>query len=147
MCLFRQPDIVKKVWHSCPNRLLPKICLNYKYLLLSSPWHLEGQIRQTRRTFILLGKSEEEKELIDNFKRYSSLGDDLFLCRAVCEQKWIQFELQKSPSRVLHLMAKCKLPFSKAVKSDHNYIFDILRIIPLNQQKFSQSDPVLIRQF
>jgi len=26
------------------DRLLAKICLNYKYLLLSSPWHLEGQI-------------------------------------------------------------------------------------------------------
>jgi len=29
---------------SCVDRLLPIICLNYKYLLLSSPWHLEGQI-------------------------------------------------------------------------------------------------------
>ena len=29
---------------SCVDRFLPKICLNYKYLLLSSPWHLEGQI-------------------------------------------------------------------------------------------------------
>jgi len=29
---------------NCMDRLLPKICLNYKYLLLSSPWHLEGQI-------------------------------------------------------------------------------------------------------
>ena len=29
---------------SCVVRLLPKICLNYKYLLLSSLWHLEGQI-------------------------------------------------------------------------------------------------------
>ena len=29
---------------SCVDRLLPKICLNYKYLLLSSPWHPEGQI-------------------------------------------------------------------------------------------------------
>ena len=28
---------------SCVDRLLSKICLNYKYLLLSSPWHLEGQ--------------------------------------------------------------------------------------------------------
>jgi len=26
------------------DRLLLKICLNYKYLLFSSPWHLEGQI-------------------------------------------------------------------------------------------------------
>ena len=44
MCLVRKADIVKKVWHSCVDRLLPKICLNYKYLLRSSPWHLEGQI-------------------------------------------------------------------------------------------------------
>jgi len=29
---------------SCVARLLPKICLNYKYNLLNSPWHLEGQI-------------------------------------------------------------------------------------------------------
>jgi len=29
---------------SCVDRLLPKIFLNYKYILLSSPWHLEGQI-------------------------------------------------------------------------------------------------------
>ena len=44
MCLVWNPDIVKKVWHSCVDRLLLKICLNYKYLLFSSPWHLEGQI-------------------------------------------------------------------------------------------------------
>jgi len=29
---------------SCVDTLLPKICLNYKYLLLCSPWHIEGQI-------------------------------------------------------------------------------------------------------
>jgi len=29
---------------SCVDRLLPTICLNYKYLLLSSPWLPEGQI-------------------------------------------------------------------------------------------------------
>jgi len=46
-------------------------------------------------------------------------------------------------------MAKYALPFSKPVKSDHkhNYDFDIFRMITLKQQKFSQSDPVLIRQF
>jgi len=31
-----------------------------------------------------------------------------------------QFEWQNSPSRVLHLRAKYKLPFSKPVKSDNN---------------------------
>jgi len=29
---------------SCVDRLMPKICLNYKHFLLSSPWHLECQI-------------------------------------------------------------------------------------------------------
>jgi len=29
---------------SCVDRLLPKICLNYKYLLLGNPRHLEGEI-------------------------------------------------------------------------------------------------------
>jgi len=38
----------------------------------------------------------------------------------ICEQKWIQFELQNSPRRALHLMAKYTVPFSKPVKSDHN---------------------------
>jgi len=38
----------------------------------------------------------------------------------ICEQRWIQLELQDSPSRVLHLMANYTLPFSKPVKSDHN---------------------------
>jgi len=44
-------------------------------------------------------------------------------------------------------MAKYTLSFSKPVKSDHNQIFDIFRVITLKQQKFSQSDPVLIHQF
>jgi len=53
------------------------------------------------------------------------------------------------PAEFLLLMAKYALPFSKPVKSDHkhNYDFDIFRMITLKQQKFSQSDPVLIRQF
>jgi len=63
----------------------------------------------------------------------------------ICEQRRIQFELQNSPSRVLHLMAKYKLPFSKSVKSDQTKFFDIFRIFTLKQQTFSQSDPVLIR--
>jgi len=44
----------------------------------------------------------------------------LLKLNAMCEQRWIQFELQNSPSRALHLMAKYTLPFSKPVKSDHN---------------------------
>jgi len=49
----------------------------------------------------------------------------------ICEQKWIQFELDavwivingyslKVPAEFLHLMANYTLPFSKPVKSDHN---------------------------
>jgi len=63
---------------SCVDGLPPKTCLNYKYLLLSSPWHLEGQIWKTLRTLILLGKSEKQKELINYFNSYSSLGDGRF---------------------------------------------------------------------
>jgi len=37
-----------------------------------------------------------------------------------CEQRWMQSEFQNSPSRVLDLMTKYTLPFSKPVKSDHN---------------------------
>jgi len=38
----------------------------------------------------------------------------------ICEQKWIQFELQKVLGEFLHVMAKYTLTFSKPVKSDHN---------------------------
>jgi len=37
-----------------------------------------------------------------------------------CEQRWMQSEFQNSPGRVLDLMTKYTLPFSKLVKSDHN---------------------------
>ena len=41
---FMWPDNKNMPQLSCVDRLLPKICLNHRYLLLSSPWHLEGQI-------------------------------------------------------------------------------------------------------
>ena len=41
---FTTSELFFELQLSCVDRLLPKICLNYKYLLLSSPWHLEGQI-------------------------------------------------------------------------------------------------------
>jgi len=44
----------------------------------------------------------------------------LLKLNVMCEQQWIQFELQNSPSIVLHLMAKYTLPFNKPVKSDHS---------------------------
>jgi len=42
--------------------------LNYKYLLLSNPWHIEGQIRWTLRTLILLGKSDELFQKLFKFR-------------------------------------------------------------------------------
>jgi len=38
----------------------------------------------------------------------------------ICERWCMQFELENSPSRALHFMAKYTLPFSKPLKSDHN---------------------------
>jgi len=38
----------------------------------------------------------------------------------ICEQKWIQFELYKSPSRVFAFDARYALPFNKPVKANHN---------------------------
>ena len=51
---------------------------------------------------------------------HSTVFSFLLELNAICEQKWIQFELQNSPRRALHLMAKYTVPFSKPVKSDHN---------------------------
>jgi len=46
-------------------------------------------------------------------------------------------------------MAKYALPFNQSAKSHHctTNMFDVVRIITSKQQKFSQSDPVLIHQF
>jgi len=38
----------------------------------------------------------------------------------ICGQRWIQFELQNSPSRAFAIDGKITLAFSKSVKSDHN---------------------------
>jgi len=67
----------------------------------------------------------------------------------ICEQKWIQFELQNSPSRVFAFDGKIlyTLPFSNPVKWITTKSFGIFRIITLKQQKFSQSYPVVILQF
>jgi len=51
---------------------------------------------------------------------HSTMFTLLLDLNVINEQRRIQFELQNSPSRVLHLMAKYALPFSKPVKSDHN---------------------------
>jgi len=44
-------------------------------------------------------------------------------------------------------MEKYTLPFSKPAKSDHNWNFSYFQNNHIKQQKFSQSDPVLIRQY
>ena len=41
---FTTSEPVFELQLSCVDRILPKICLNYKYLLLISPWDLKGQI-------------------------------------------------------------------------------------------------------
>jgi len=51
---------------------------------------------------------------------HSTMFTLLLELNVLCEQKWIQFQLQNSPRRDLHLMTKYTLPFSKLVKSDHN---------------------------
>ena len=50
------------------------------------------------------------------------------------------FELQNNPNK-----AKCTLPFSKPVKSDHNSNFWYFQNNHINTTKKLQSDPVLIR--
>jgi len=64
----------------------------------------------------------------------------------ICEQRWIQFELQKSHSRVYAFDGKIHYHLANLWNRITTKIFDIFRIITLKQQKFSQSDPVLIRQ-
>ena len=89
---------------SCVVRLLPKICHNYKYLLLSSPRHLEGQIWWTLRTLILLGTSEKWKELINYFKSYSNLGDDRFF---VSPCTWIKRQRKIERAKVVQSFIFC----------------------------------------
>ena len=48
-------------------------------------------------------------------------------------------------SRAAFEEAEPILLFTKSVKSDCKYTFDVVGIIILMQQKFFQSDPVLIR--
>jgi len=55
--------------------------------------------------------------------KHSTMFTLLLQLNVICEQKWIQFELQNSPRRSLHLIAKYTVPFSKPVKSDHNQNF------------------------
>jgi len=38
----------------------------------------------------------------------------------MCGQRWVQFELQNSPSKAFVIDGKITLPFNKSVKSDHN---------------------------
>jgi len=79
----------------------------------------------------------------------------------MCEHRWIQFELQNSPSRVFAFDGKIYMVWQRNTTADvatlpflanlwnriTTKIFDIFRILTLKQQKFSQSDPVLIHRF
>jgi len=80
---------------------------------------------------------------------HSTMFTLLLELNLICEQRWIglQFELQNSPSRVFAFDGKIytTVSFSKPVKTITTKIFDVFRIIILKQQKFSQSDPALIR--
>jgi len=51
----------------------------------------------------------------ESHNQRNTTGEVVTELNVVCEQRWIQFELQNSPtpSRFLHLMAKYTLPFSK----------------------------------
>ena len=83
----------------------------------------------------------------------------LLKLNVISEQRWIQFELQNSPSRILNLMAKYTLPLRKPVKSDLNQKFWFFQNNLIKTTKiFSvwsspappilkklQSDPVLFR--
>jgi len=52
---------------------------------------------------------------------HSTMFTLLLKFNVVCEQRWTQFELQDSPSRVFAFDdKKYTLTFSKPVKSDHN---------------------------
>ena len=51
---------------------------------------------------------------------HSTMFTLLVELNVICEQKWIQFELQNSPRRVFAYDGKYTLAFSKTVKSDHN---------------------------
>jgi len=55
---------------------------------------------------------------------HSTMFTLLLELNVICEQRWIQFELQNRVSRVIAFDGKIKyrptLPFSKPVKSDNN---------------------------
>jgi len=62
-------------------------------------------------------RNNRTADIDDNHSTMFTLLPDLNI---ICQQRWMQFELQSSPSRVLHLMVKYTLSFSKPVKSDQN---------------------------
>jgi len=79
---------------------------------------------------------------------YSTMFTLLLELNVVCEQRWIQFELQNSPSRDFAFDGKIYTTISANLWNRIiTKIFGIFRIITLKQQKFSQSCRVLIRQF
>ena len=77
---------------------------------------------------------------------HSTMFTLLLKLNVMCEQRWIQFKLQNSPSRVFCIWCQnIHYHLANLWNQITTKIFDIFRIITLKQQKFSQSDPVLIR--
>ena len=77
---------------------------------------------------------------------HSTTLTSLLDLNVICEQSWIQFELQNSPSRVYAFDGKIHYHLANLWNRITTKNFDIFRIITLKQQKFSQSDPDLIQQ-
>ena len=81
---------------------------------------------------------------------HSTVFTLLLKLNVMCEQRWIQFELQNGPWRALRLMAKYTLPFSKPVKSDHNSNFWYFQNNHIKTTKFfsvrSSHDPPILKK-
>ena len=90
---------------------------------------------------------------------HSSMFMSLLEINVICGQRCIQFEWQNSLSRACVIDGKIPLPFSKSVKSDHNwnfwyvqnnhietkYIFSVRSSLIRQSSKILKSESVLIR--
>jgi len=63
----------------------------------------------------------------------------------ICEQNWVQLELQNIPGEFCIWWQNMHCHLGNLWNRITTKVFDIFRIITLKQQNFSQSDPVLIR--
>ena len=65
-CMTTEPFF--KLQLSCMDRLMAKVCLNYKCLFFNNPWHLERQIWYTFRTITLFSISKKIGLFLELFK-------------------------------------------------------------------------------